>query len=362
VAKSERRSQTVYAPYWCYTVSEYVRSSIAACNGGAGSCICMGPSICGGWGPFPPGSWQAYSYSCCGCHPEAQPAPVAAPTATAAPLPSPPLQKAASEPASDPAPPSPQSVPSNISGGVSANNATASAASACAAHKACADLRLDGSCCPAADGTYLGCCDSVSMLLEASDVNTHAKLDMPIPAWCAELALHVREISVLWSSDTRMALSFLAGAAECSRPALSDFLKQTLPAGAPNFLVQRPEKKAGKPAIKLPKHSNAAWVFFGRNAGSRILRGRAEHTDVIQHSGTWHVQLKGEKVWTLKPTEELRMKVPSLKRTGRVQVRCRQGDVLCINTRLWWHSTHIPARCKLSLSAVALSKSAEESM
>ncbi|CAE7441893.1 unnamed protein product [Symbiodinium sp. CCMP2456] len=148
-----------------------------------------------------------------------------------------------------------------------------------------------------------------------------------------------------------------------SRKALSEFLVQTIPAGAPKFLVERSPRN-GSAAIKLPKHSNAAWVFFGRNPGSRILRGRPEHTDAIQHSGTWHVQLKGEKaprdglatsggpaqVWTLKPTDELRRKVPSLKKAGRVRVRCMEGDVLCINTRLWWHSTHIPARCKLSLS------------
>ncbi|CAE7934548.1 unnamed protein product [Symbiodinium necroappetens] len=134
-----------------------------------------------------------------------------------------------------------------------------------------------------------------------------------------------------------------------SRKALSEFLAQTIPAGAPKFLVERSPRN-GSAAIKLPKHSNAAWVFFGRNPGSRILRGRPEHTDAIQHSGTWHVQLKGEKVWTLKPTDELRRKVPSLKKAGRVRVRCMEGDVLCINTRLWWHSTHIPARCKLSLS------------
>jgi len=134
-----------------------------------------------------------------------------------------------------------------------------------------------------------------------------------------------------------------------SRKALSEFFAQTIPAGAPKFLVERPPRN-GSAAIKLPKHSNAAWVFFGRNPGSRILRGRPEHTDAIQHSGTWHVQLKGEKVWTLKPTDELRRKVPSLKTAGRVRVRCMEGDVLCINTRLWWHSTHIPARCKLSLS------------
>ncbi|CAE6967736.1 unnamed protein product [Symbiodinium sp. CCMP2592] len=177
-------------------------------------------------------------------------------------------------------------------------------------------------------------------------------------------AFHLESSGSLPASEAPKALDRLLGSTRTppgswyasfvlqrSRKALSEFLTQTMgPAGAPKFLVERPPRNGGSAAIKLPKHSNAAWVFFGRNPGSRILRGRPEHTDAIQHSGTWHVQLKGEKVWTLKPTDELRRKVPSLKRAGRVRVRCMEGDVLCINTRLWWHSTHIPARCKLSLS------------
>ncbi|CAJ1379314.1 unnamed protein product [Effrenium voratum] len=130
-----------------------------------------------------------------------------------------------------------------------------------------------------------------------------------------------------------------------SKCALEQFLAQALPEGVPNFL--RPN---GKAKAKAPRHSRAAWVFFGRNSGQRALRGRPEHTDAIQHSGTWHVQLKGEKVWTLSPTAELQKQVPSLKGAGRVRVHCKEGDVLCINTRLWWHKTHIPPNCKLSMS------------
>lgn len=134
------------------------------------------------------------------------------------------------------------------------------------------------------------------------------------------------------------------------RQALAEFLSQALPAGAPGFLLRSTKSKANAVKVRPPKHSNAAWVFFGRNMGGRALRGRPEHTDAIQHSGTWHVQLKGEKVWTVRPTAELQRQAPSLKGGKPVKIHCREGDVFCINTRLWWHKTHIPAGCKLSIS------------
>ncbi|CAE8656133.1 unnamed protein product, partial [Polarella glacialis] len=86
------------------------------------------------------------------------------------------------------------------------------------------------------------------------------------------------------------------------------------------------------------------------NSTKRPLHGRPEHTDAIAHHGTWHVQLKGEKVWTVRPTAELVRKVPSLRGAGHVKVHCKEGDVLCINTRLWWHCTYIPGGCELSMS------------
>lgn len=98
------------------------------------------------------------------------------------------------------------------------------------------------------------------------------------------------------------------------------------------------------------RHSNAVWVFFGTNPLKRPLHGRPEHTDALEHDGTWHLQLRGAKVWTLRPTAELIKRAPSLRGVGRVRVRCDAGDVLCLNTRLWWHSTHIPGGCDLSLS------------
>jgi hypothetical protein len=51
-------------------------------------------------------------------------------------------------------------------------------------------------------------------------------------------------------------------------------------------------------------HSNCIWVFFGQNMGEEAMKGRAEHIDQVYHSGTWHVQLAGTKVWNLRPNLE----------------------------------------------------------
>eukprot|EP00931_Biecheleriopsis_adriatica_P073271 TRINITY_DN47596_c0_g1_i1.p1 TRINITY_DN47596_c0_g1~~TRINITY_DN47596_c0_g1_i1.p1 ORF type:complete len:352 (-),score=54.19 TRINITY_DN47596_c0_g1_i1:51-1106(-) len=140
-----------------------------------------------------------------------------------------------------------------------------------------------------------------------------------------------------------------------NKKALAAFLAKVLPAGAPSFLLPSPEQK-GKPSSSssrkgnTPHHSDALWVFFGKNPLPSPLVGRSEHTDAITHSGTWHVQLCGSKVWTLRPTAELVRKVRALRGVGSVRVRCEEGDVLCINTRLWWHSTQIPSNCTFTLS------------
>jgi len=123
-----------------------------------------------------------------------------------------------------------------------------------------------------------------------------------------------------------------------SKAALSKFLK-SLPFSTPPFL-----------RAASVSHSDAAWVFFGRNPGQRPLQGRPEHTDAIAHSGTWHLQLRGCKVWILRPTAELKKRAKCLRGVGHVRVRCKEGDVLCVNTRLWWHQTYIPSSCGLSVS------------
>ena len=143
---------------------EYSRASIGACNGGAGSCICMGPQVCGSWGPFPMGTWQSYTSACCGCVPAPPVAPVAAAAPVAAPVAAAPVAAPVAAPAA----------------------AAATTDSQCAVHKGCADLKLAGTCCPAADGTYLGCCD-VSALEENVTLAQLTVKTNNIPAWCSSL-------------------------------------------------------------------------------------------------------------------------------------------------------------------------------
>jgi len=96
-----------------------------------------------------------------------------------------------------------------------------------------------------------------------------------------------------------------------------------------------------------------------------VLRGRPEHTDAVDHSGTWHVQLKGTKTWFVRPcvdAHDWSSRPPELKegqqgvvkegRGGyRLRIDCREGDLLLINTRAWWHKTEIgPQESGLSIS------------
>ena len=118
------------------------------------------------------------------------------------------------------------------------------------------------------------------------------------------------------------------------------------------------------------------WIFFGRNSnGKEALQGRVEHTDSIQHDGTWHYQMSGIKEWHVRPTAELleRMLANNVDDSEsnsdsilsswkeeqdrgekddntRLTIRCQQGDILVINTRLWWHSTTLPVQPTVSLS------------
>ena len=106
------------------------------------------------------------------------------------------------------------------------------------------------------------------------------------------------------------------------------------------------------------RHSECLWFFVARCNSD--MPGRAEHTDNIAHDGTWHYQLSGTKKWYIRPTQELLCKVQfqggsylpaaALTTDSALVVECRPGDVLLINTRLWWHSTEIPSQPGLSIS------------
>ena len=129
--------------------------------------------------------------------------------------------------------------------------------------------------------------------------------------------------------------------------------------------------KGSSTSEKKMRHGPCLWFFFGRNASEdESLDGRPEHTDSVSHDGTWHYQLSGCKEWHIRPTAELikrrNGKVQSNStdplatdgvagmEDGRVIVKCNQGDVLILNTRLWWHKTVIPPQsmCKDDCKAV----------
>jgi hypothetical protein len=103
------------------------------------------------------------------------------------------------------------------------------------------------------------------------------------------------------------------------------------------------------------------WIFLGRNtqvqSGSDTMKGRSEHTDDIQHDGTFHYQLSGTKRWIIRPTDELRKKLQhSCERTDFAQtcqsltICLEESDLLVINTRLWWHRTELPLCSTESIS------------
>ena len=95
------------------------------------------------------------------------------------------------------------------------------------------------------------------------------------------------------------------------------------------------------------------------------------HPRTRRHDGTWHLQCAGRKVWHLRPTDALVAKwrgggggdsgggggARRRRRGGGgdggdsgdndglasgARVETEAGDVLVVNTRLWWHRTEIP--------------------
>jgi hypothetical protein len=88
------------------------------------------------------------------------------------------------------------------------------------------------------------------------------------------------------------------------------------------------------------------WLFVGRNTSTtKSMPGRSEHTDGIQHDGTFHYQVAGSKTWNIRPTEELiaMCKDANVILQDSYVHTVQEGDMFLINTRLWWHQTEIPA-------------------
>lgn len=92
-------------------------------------------------------------------------------------------------------------------------------------------------------------------------------------------------------------------------------------------------------------HPPVAWVFVGRNTNAVPLQGRGEHTDSVDHDGTWHTQLCGVKRWRLRPNPDAGWPsgvVPTIDGEHLI-VDVREGDFVAVNTRLWYHATELPS-------------------
>jgi len=134
-----------------------------------------------------------------------------------------------------------------------------------------------------------------------------------------------------------------------------------------SFLVQKDKKAYEETLGRLPFkafdgsewfYETALWIFFGRNSldNAENLKGRTEHTDSVTHDGTWHYQLSGTKHWTIRPSDDLVERFKHQSETmkwdqrRRFHITCREGDILLLNTRLWFHQTTIPPQPLPSVS------------
>lgn len=152
-----------------------------------------------------------------------------------------------------------------------------------------------------------------------------------------------------------------------SKDVLDDLLTSSLP--MVHLPVQKSNSKDGDTAALMKvDYGPALWMFFGKNYNSNeALLGRPEHTDSVTHDGTFHYQLSGTKIWRLRPTAELMEAMASREQSQsssttnkkrkveeiesdkeannpHIEVECREGDILLLNTRLWWHSTIISSQ------------------
>ncbi len=119
--------------------------------------------------------------------------------------------------------------------------------------------------------------------------------------------------------------------------------ENTLPHSLLHTTAKNSAKTNGEVVPTIAPHY---WIFLGRNNDkAEWLSGRKEHTDSIEHDGTFHHQLVGGKLWKLRPTLELRQLCDEKHDTALLdsyEILVQEGDVLVINTRLWWHQTELP--------------------
>ena len=126
------------------------------------------------------------------------------------------------------------------------------------------------------------------------------------------------------------------------------------------------------PPIAKATHNGGAWLFVGKNGPSgenrkrkrSSLMGRAEHVDDVTHSGTWHYQLSGAKIWYIRPNKDFwdlgyvpdiascatTLSEQTEKGTWRLKIQVQEGDVFVLNTRIWFHCTELEESNDWSMS------------
>ncbi len=96
------------------------------------------------------------------------------------------------------------------------------------------------------------------------------------------------------------------------------------------------------------------------NPKTMTMCGRPEHVDEVTHSGTYHIQIAGTKTWKIRPhpdsqlgqelvleSEEgnLLRDIPGAEQEGnkswRIKINVQEGDVLVLNTKIWYHCTEL---------------------
>ncbi|CAJ1411422.1 unnamed protein product, partial [Effrenium voratum] len=103
--------------------------------------------------------------------------------------------------------------------------------------------------------------------------------------------------------------------------------------------------------------TGTVWSFFGSNPSADSLAGKPEHRDQLRPGViTMHTQVSGEKIWKLRPSND--WDAPFLP-CERLEVCCRPGDQLVIDTAAWYHATSIPPGTDFTWS-VAQDLSSEE--
>uniref|UniRef100_A0A336KDM6 CSON004451 protein n=1 Tax=Culicoides sonorensis TaxID=179676 RepID=A0A336KDM6_CULSO len=90
--------------------------------------------------------------------------------------------------------------------------------------------------------------------------------------------------------------------------------------------------------------SNTDFIFLGYDHGATM------HIDYIPRL-MWQAQLRGEKIWSIVPTPECEDLCHSF------SFSVEPGDILLLDTRIWYHETHIPKEAALNLFSDPISSS-----